>query len=77
MAEHLKPIEWTGDAIRILDQTRLPERVAYLDVRDVDGLVDAIVRLAIRGAPALGTAAAFGVALAMLQAMRRRSSLQA
>ncbi len=70
MAEHLQPIEWTGDAIRILDQTRLPDRVEYLDVRDVDGLVDAIVRLAIRGAPALGTAAAFGVALAMLQARR-------
>lgn len=68
MAEdELRAIEWTGAGIRLVDQTALPARLDTLEVRDVDGLVDAIRRLAVRGAPALGAAGAFGVALAMLQ----------
>ncbi|MGK5554023.1 S-methyl-5-thioribose-1-phosphate isomerase [Actinomadura kijaniata] len=64
----IRAVEWTGDGLRLIDQTALPGRVVPLDVRDVDGLVDAIVRLAVRGAPALGVAGAFGVAVAMRQA---------
>lgn len=71
MAEdELRAVGWTGDAIRLIDQTALPGELRYLDVRDVDTLVDAIRRLAVRGAPALGAAGAYGVALAMLQARR-------
>lgn len=55
-------LRWTGDSIEIIDQTRLPAELVLLDVRDVAGAVDAINRLAIRGAPALG---AFG-ALALV-----------
>lgn len=55
-------LRWTGDSIEIIDQTRLPAELVLLDVRDVAGAVDAIERLAIRGAPALG---AFG-ALALV-----------
>ncbi|MCY3609417.1 MAG: S-methyl-5-thioribose-1-phosphate isomerase [Acidimicrobiaceae bacterium] len=55
-------LRWTGDSIEIIDQTRLPAELVLLDVRDVASAVDAIGRLAIRGAPALG---AFG-ALALV-----------
>lgn len=63
-----RAVAWTGDAVRILDQTALPTEERWLDLTDVDGLVDAIQRLAIRGAPALGAAGGLGVALAMVQA---------
>ncbi len=56
-------IDWVDDRIALIDQTVLPElRVVTLDT--VDELVDAIRRLAVRGAPALGAAGALGVALA-------------
>jgi methylthioribose-1-phosphate isomerase len=50
--------------VRILDQRALPGRLRYLDCKTVDELIDAIRTLAVRGAPALGAAGAFGVALA-------------
>jgi methylthioribose-1-phosphate isomerase len=57
-------IEWRRNAVRILDQRALPARLRFLVCTDVDRLVDAIETLAVRGAPALGAAGAFGVALA-------------
>jgi len=59
-----KTIEWKGDHIRILDQRRLPGEVRYLDCWDVSSVVKAIRTMAIRGAPAIGVAAAMGIALA-------------
>jgi methylthioribose-1-phosphate isomerase len=53
-----------GPAVVLLDQTRLPAEEAYLTCRDVSTLVDAIRRLVVRGAPLLGLAGAYGVALA-------------
>lgn len=53
-----------GPAVVLLDQTRLPAEEAYLTCRDVAALEEAIQRLAVRGAPLLGVAGAFGVALA-------------
>ncbi|MGC0421721.1 S-methyl-5-thioribose-1-phosphate isomerase [Embleya sp. AB8] len=50
--------------IRLVDQTLLPESLVELDIDSLDVLVDAIERLAVRGAPALGVAGALGVALA-------------
>ena len=56
-------IEWVGDAssghLRLLDQTRLPGDVVYLECKDVQMVWDAIKRLSVRGAPAIGVAAAF------------------
>src|SRR5262245_7103675 len=66
----VQAVAWTGDALRIVDQTVLPGRLEFLDLRDVDGLVAAIQRLAVRGAPALGAVGAYGVAVAMLQGAR-------
>jgi methylthioribose-1-phosphate isomerase len=59
-----KTIEWKGDRIGILDQRRLPQEVRYLDCRDVSSVGKAIRTMAIRGAPAIGVAAAMGIALA-------------
>jgi methylthioribose-1-phosphate isomerase len=50
--------------LRIIDQTRLPQELVYLELDDVDEIYDAIVRLAVRGAPAIGCAAALGLAAA-------------
>jgi methylthioribose-1-phosphate isomerase len=53
-----------GPALRLLDQTRLPAEETYLICSDVPQLIDAVRRLVVRGAPLLGVAGAFGVALA-------------
>jgi methylthioribose-1-phosphate isomerase len=62
----VRTISWSdseGGQIRLLDQTRLPIDAIELEIKDHHQLIDAIKRLAIRGAPALGVAGAFGVAL--------------
>lgn len=61
-----RALEWVGGVrgyVEMLDQTRLPERVVKLKIRDVSAMVDAIKRLSVRGAPAIGIAAAYGVVL--------------
>jgi methylthioribose-1-phosphate isomerase len=65
-------IEWRDGAIRLLDQRALPTKLAFIRCADVDSLVDAIETLAVRGAPALGAAGAFGVALASAMLPRKR-----
>jgi methylthioribose-1-phosphate isomerase len=57
-------VAWTGDAIEIIDQTRLPAEERVLTLTTPDEVVDAIRRLAVRGAPAIGVAGALGVILA-------------
>ncbi|GAB1817799.1 S-methyl-5-thioribose-1-phosphate isomerase [Herbidospora sp. RD11066] len=57
-------IGWDDDAIVLIDQTRLPGELVQLRITTVAGLIEAIKRLAVRGAPALGVAGALGVALA-------------
>ncbi len=60
-------IRWseTNDAVELLDQTQLPVRTEYLRIQTVDQMHDAIQRLCVRGAPAIGIAAAYGVCLAL------------
>ncbi len=57
-------IEWRSGAVRLIDQRRLPGALEFLDCATIDALIDAISSLAVRGAPALGAAGAYGVALA-------------
>ncbi|HEX8002590.1 MAG TPA: S-methyl-5-thioribose-1-phosphate isomerase [Mycobacteriales bacterium] len=57
-------VAWRDGALELLDQTRLPGEEAVVRCETVDALVDAIRRLVVRGAPALGVAGAYGVALA-------------
>jgi methylthioribose-1-phosphate isomerase len=59
-----RTIDWDGEAVTIIDQTALPAEYRVLRLRTVDELIDAIRRLAVRGAPALGAAGALGVVLA-------------
>ena len=61
----VKPLRWEGDALWILDQRRLPHAVEYLRCDDSDAVVDAIAGMAVRGAPAIGIAAAWGLVLAL------------
>jgi len=56
-------VEWKDGAVRLLDQSRLPESVEFIDCRDVEAVVEAIRELKVRGAPAIGVTAAMGVAL--------------
>ncbi len=57
-------LAWQGTHLALLDQRRLPDEVTYLACRSVDDVVEAIRSLAVRGAPAIGIAAAYGMALA-------------
>jgi methylthioribose-1-phosphate isomerase len=57
-------VTWTGEAIEIIDQTLLPAEVRVVRLTTPDEVVDAIQRLAVRGAPALGVTGALGVILA-------------
>ena len=59
----LQTIAWTGSAVRLLDQTRLPTETEYVQITDERQMHGAIRRLVVRGAPAIGVAAAFGVYL--------------
>jgi len=58
------PVEWRGDAVAILDQRLLPHREEVLECRTVGEVAEAIRSLAVRGAPIIGVAAAYGMALA-------------
>lgn len=68
----MRAVEWNPEshALVLIDQTRLPGHLEYVECRDVDTVVDAISRLVVRGAPALGAVGGYGVAVAMLQGER-------
>ena len=59
-----RSLDWAGDRLRMVDQTRLPDAYEVLEIDNVADLVDAIRCLAVRGAPAIGVAGGFGVVLA-------------
>jgi methylthioribose-1-phosphate isomerase len=63
----VRTIDWVDGAVELIDQTALPGRTAVLRITAVEDLVTAIRSLAVRGAPAIGVAGAFGVALAAHQ----------
>lgn len=65
-------LEWRGDCLRIVDQRALPDQLVFLDCRSAADVADAIRALAVRGAPAIGIAAAYG---AVLGAMTSRARL--
>lgn len=61
------PIIWRGDALDLLDQRRLPREEVYVTCRSAAEVADAIRTMVVRGAPAIGVTAAFGIALARQQ----------
>ena len=57
------PIVWKGDRLELLDQRRLPDQTAWVTCRTAEEVAAAIRDMVVRGAPAIGCAAAFGVVL--------------
>lgn len=64
---YTSPIDWLGDRVRILDQSRLPGEEAYLELADYRDVASAITELKIRGAPAIGVAGGYAIALGALK----------
>jgi methylthioribose-1-phosphate isomerase len=62
----IETIEWTREGVVMIDQTRLPHETAFVTCRSYTEVADAIRNMVIRGAPAIGVAAAMGIALGAL-----------
>ena len=65
----IKTVEWTKDGVRMLDQRLLPSEETYLVLRSYEEVAEAIRKMVIRGAPAIGIAAAMGIALGASQSV--------
>jgi methylthioribose-1-phosphate isomerase len=61
-----KTIQWLGNKARLIDQRKLPKEEVYVDITTPEEMYDAIKSMLIRGAPAIGVAAGYGIALAAL-----------
>ena len=68
--DDIRAVQWSNRALVLIDQTELPTTETYVTCSRVDDVVDAIIRLVVRGAPALGAVGGYGVAVAMLQGER-------
>ena len=63
-------IEWRKDTLVLLDQTKLPTEITYVHCTDWRQVAEAIKMLRVRGAPAIGVAASYGLILAAMEAGR-------
>ena len=70
------PVRMAGDTLEILDQTLLPAEEKFIRIESVDALYEAIKRLRVRGAPAIGVAAGFGIYTAARDAAREGLSVE-
>src|SRR5712675_3125650 len=61
----IQTLEWTEQGVRFIDQTKLPTEETYLTCKTHEEVADAIRNMVVRGAPAIGVAAALGIALGM------------
>ena len=67
LTQTIETIEWTPAGVVMIDQTRLPRETVFVTCRNYVEVADAIRGMIIRGAPAIGVAAAMGVAIGALQ----------
>jgi methylthioribose-1-phosphate isomerase len=65
----IKTVEWTKDGVKMLDQRLLPSEEKYLMLRSYDEVAEAIRKMVVRGAPAIGVSAAMGIALGASQSV--------
>ena len=65
----IKTVEWTDEGVRMLDQRLLPNEEKYLMLRSYDEVAEAIKKMVVRGAPAIGVSAAMGLALGAKQSV--------
>lgn len=69
--DQIRAVEWSDEGLRLLDQRLLPKLEQWLSFDDAEGVAQAIRDMVVRGAPAIGVAAAFGVVLAARAAFAR------
>jgi methylthioribose-1-phosphate isomerase len=74
-ADTFSPIRWEDDHLKLLDQTRLPREEVWLDCREPEDVARAIYRLSVRGAPAIGVGAAYGLVVG-LRTLRAGQNLE-
>jgi methylthioribose-1-phosphate isomerase len=70
----IQTLEWTEQGIRFIDQTKLPTEETYVTAATAEQAADAIRTMVVRGAPAIGVAAAMGIALAAKNSQARSAS---
>ncbi|MDS3861195.1 S-methyl-5-thioribose-1-phosphate isomerase [Thermosynechococcaceae cyanobacterium BACA0444] len=63
MSQGIFPVQWHEESVRLIDQTRLPAEYSVVDIHCVEDMATAITTMIVRGAPAIGVAAAFGMYL--------------
>jgi methylthioribose-1-phosphate isomerase len=68
MYDTIRPVSWQDNGVRLLDQRQLPEHEVYLHITSTQALYHAIKDMVVRGAPAIGIAAAYGAVLAAKEA---------
>ena len=73
----IRAMRWAGDRLQLLDQRRLPREETWLDCRTAGEVADAIREMVVRGAPAIGITAAFGVVLSAMEHAGAPDRLQA
>ncbi len=62
----VQALQWSGRSLKVLDQRQLPQTIAYDEYHDAAGVAEAIISMRVRGAPAIGIAAAYGVVLSAI-----------
>ncbi len=67
LGDEVRTVYWEDNTVKMIDQLRLPHEVVILEYTDYHGVANAIKSMQIRGAPAIGAAAAFGLALAAVR----------
>src|SRR5580692_17643 len=67
-------LAWTPEGVRFIDQTKLPLEESYVLATDYEQVADVIVTMVVRGAPAIGVSAAYGVALGALRSDAKTTS---
>lgn len=72
----IETMRWTNNCLELLDQTKLPFEVVYVQCKTSDDVINAIRAMVVRGAPAIGVAGAYGVALAALEGVGATNSSQ-
>jgi len=78
MEQDIFTLKWTGAELQLIDQTLLPGTIAYIELNSYEAVFDAIRHMKVRGAPAIGIAAAYGMVLAAKAApINKLSSFQA
>ena len=64
---NIRPIHWENGVLILLDQRKLPDQESYVSINKYEEVAAAISEMIVRGAPAIGVTAAFGVVLAALE----------